>query len=822
MFQGGIARAREAASLRAEVNDFEIPVSCEDRSEALVVVLIHDDDAEPSMRLSRERVEEEAEIVRAVDRGDDEVEGESVHGTRGYRRPPIVSDRPLVSVLVSVHDGADYVVPALESVLRQTVRDLELVVVDDASTDATSALLDRFGDPRLVVVRNPERVGLAASLNRGLDRASGHFLARMDGDDVAFPHWLERQLRELRERPGLSAVGSGVVDLDAGGPGMLHELPRGLELRWQALFSSPFLHNTVVLERAALVGRGLRYDPSFEESEDYELWTRLLAHVEGDNVPEPLVLYRRHGAQASARRHQLQRRFQQKVALREIHGLAADLGADVATLAWLIGSGQPLPRGREREAADAFLELLSRFEHEHGRSRGVRSMAARALARAGLAAHGHGGDLLLRSLRVDAAWPLRVVSVRARRRVRERSAHRGAQRLLRSLAQVGSPISVAAVFPEPTPYRAPLLDRVAEQPEVDLTVIYAAATVAGRTWRVEPRHRAVFLRGLRVPGATRVLRHDYPVSLGIVGALRRSSPYVVVVSGWSTFAAQAAVAWCRRREIPYVLVVESHDIDPRPGWRRAVKRAVVPRIVRGASSVLVTGTAARESMIERGAAPDSVRVFANTVDVEAFGLRADALAPRRHELREGLGVSREDVLVLSVGRLAPEKGMDTLVHAAAAVGDPRVVLVLAGDGPEHERLQALAEPLGVRLMLAGDRPWERIVELYAAADVFALLSSAEPWGVVVNEAAACGLPLLLSDRVGAGYDLLRDGENGIRVPAGDAAAAADGLQRLLNDEGLRRRYGARAREIVRDWGYGPSVEAFVAAVRQGAAERRRR
>ena len=81
-------------------------------------------------------------------------------------------------------------------------------------------------------------------------------------------------------------------------------------------------------------------------------------------------------------------------------------------------------------------------------------------------------------------------------------------------------------------------------------------------------------------------------------------------------------------------------------------------------------------------------------------------------------------------------------------------------------------------MLAGDVDWERIVELYVAADVFALLSEREPWAVVVNEAAACGLPLVLSDRVGAAHDLLRDGENGVLVAAGDVGGAAAALREL--------------------------------------------
>jgi glycosyltransferase involved in cell wall biosynthesis len=214
-----------------------------------------------------------------------------------------------------------------------------------------------------------------------------------------------------------------------------------------------------------------------------------------------------------------------------------------------------------------------------------------------------------------------------------------------------------------------------------------------------------------------------------------------------------------------------------------------------------------------------VRVFANTIDVDAFGERADRLAGRRPELRAELGAGPDDVVVLSVARLAPEKGLDTLVHAVAEAGDPRLLLVLAGDGPERERLEDLARVRGVRLVLAGDREWERIVEVYAAADVFALLSEREPWAVVVNEAAACGLPLLLSDRVGAAHDLLVDGENGMLVAAGDVDAASSALRELAADAGLRRAFGARSRELARDWGYGPSVEGFLAAVREAVSDR---
>jgi glycosyltransferase involved in cell wall biosynthesis len=298
--------------------------------------------------------------------------------------------------------------------------------------------------------------------------------------------------------------------------------------------------------------------------------------------------------------------------------------------------------------------------------------------------------------------------------------------------------------------------------------------------------------------------------------LRRAEPDTVVISGWSTFAAQAALLWCRLRRVPYVLLVVSHDIGPRAGWRSLVKSAVVPRLLRRAASVLVVGTLARRSVVARGARPERVRVFANTIDVEGFAERAHGLAVRRTELRHELGLGDGDVAVLSVARLAPEKRHDVLIRAVARAGHPELALVLVGKGPVRDALEELAVTVGIRLVLAGDRPWEQIVEAYAAADVFALMSERETWGVVVNEAAACGLPLVLSDQVGAAADLLRDGENGALVPAGDVEAAAVALSRLASDRSGRLAAGARSRELAQGWGYAPSVDAFLDAVREAA------
>jgi glycosyltransferase involved in cell wall biosynthesis/GT2 family glycosyltransferase len=734
-----------------------------------------------------------------------------------------VPTAPLVSVLLAVHNGEPYVRTALESALRQTVSDLELIVVDDASSDATSAIVAGFDDRRVRALRNEEQLGLAASLNRGLDEARGRYVARLDADDVALPARLEKQLRRIRSAPNVAVVGSGVMELDdAGQLGQPHLMPSGTTaVRWAALFSSPFFHPTVLVERDVLERHELRYDADFAESEDYELWTRLLEVADGDNISAPLVLYRVHEGQASQRRRELQRDFQLRVARSRIGGIVPTLSPAEVELAWRVGVGEQIDAYSVEPAVAAYTELLHGFERTWGH--GVRSRAAHDLARVATRASGAARARILGlALRLDPFLPAQAVRTRRRREAIARPVRREAEEWLARLEAPGSsrPTRVAAVFPEPTPYRGPLLDRVAALSEIDLTVIYAADTVARRTWRVEPKHRAVFLRGLRFPGAQRVLHHDYPLTPGVVRALTDAHPAVVVISGWSTFAAQAAITWCRLKDVPYVLVVESHDEGPRAGWRRKVKRTVVPPVVQNASGVLVTGTLARNSMVSRGAAPERVRVFANTIDVEGFGERADRLAARRAELRRELGADLDDVVVLSVARLVREKGLDALVRAVAAAADPRLRLVLAGDGPERDRLEKLAAELGVGAVFRGDTDWEKIVELYVAADVFMLLSEREPWAVVVNEAAACGLPLVLSDRVGAAHDLLRDGENGALVPAGDIQAAARALRDLAADPALRRTQGARSRELSRDWGYGPSVDGFLAAVREAVADRR--
>ena len=379
---------------------------------------------------------------------------------------------------------------------------------------------------------------------------------------------------------------------------------------------------------------------------------------------------------------------------------------------------------------------------------------------------------------------------------------------------------VAVVTTEPTPYRAPQLDRLARHPDLDLTVFYAASTFQRRTWKVELDHPHEILRGVTLP-LNRVLLHDYPLTPAIRGRLARGRYDCVVIWGWSTFASQLAVAWCRLHGTPYLVFAESQLTEPRPAWVRLIKRLLVPLVVGPAAGQLVTGTRAREHALAYGAQPDRIWTFANTVDTLALRAEAERLHERRDPIRSTFGIEDDRVVVAHVARQIPQKGTDVLIAAVARTRS-RPLLLVVGDGPQRQELERLAASSGVDAVFTGELGRDRLVEAYVAGDVFAQLSRKEPWGVVVNEAAACGLPLVLSDRVGAAADLVEAGENGFVIPSDDPSAAAAALDSLAKDADLRSRMGARSAELAAAWGYEPSEAAFVAACRAAVSSNQSR
>jgi len=210
---------------------------------------------------------------------------------------------PLISVVMPVRDGERYLDQALASVRAQTLRDLEIVVVDDGSRDGTVAILQRHTaeEPRLKIVRQPPS-GVAAALNRGVAESSAPLIARMDADDIARPNRLAAQYEVLLRNPGVAALGSAYDVIDAKGkvrrqarpPLSSGDISRVLET------SNCIAHPTVLMRRDAVVAVG-GYRQAFPACEDYDLWLRLDEKADLLNLSEPLLLYREHAAQETRR-----------------------------------------------------------------------------------------------------------------------------------------------------------------------------------------------------------------------------------------------------------------------------------------------------------------------------------------------------------------------------------------------------------------------------------------------------------------------------------------------------------------------------------------
>jgi glycosyltransferase involved in cell wall biosynthesis len=201
----------------------------------------------------------------------------------------------LVSVVLAVHNGAPSLEAAVASVLTQTLTSLELVLVDDGSTDDTPAIVGRYAssDPRVVALRTPHRVGLPAALNLGWRRARGDLIARLDADDECLPTRLERQLDYLRGHPEVDVLGTGAILVDEDGRelGTAVRPPDHETLVREIYRAGPFMHPTVMMRRLFLEALG-GYDEKLRRAQDFDLWLRGRHRFRYANLQEPLVRYR--------------------------------------------------------------------------------------------------------------------------------------------------------------------------------------------------------------------------------------------------------------------------------------------------------------------------------------------------------------------------------------------------------------------------------------------------------------------------------------------------------------------------------------------------
>ncbi len=218
------------------------------------------------------------------------------------------SKKPLVSVVMSVYNGEKYLREAMDSILNQTYKNLEFIIIDDGSTDDTLKIIKTYKDPRIILITR-ENKGLVASLNEGIKKAKGSYIARQDADDISEVDRINRQVEYMKQRPNVGLVGSSIRIINERGDsrGVHYVYSESLDVKRELMIRSPFAHGSIMLNKNKLNRHDI-YNSEYWPAEDYAVWSSLISDgVCAGNIHEALYRYRDNTEGISSSNPELQK-----------------------------------------------------------------------------------------------------------------------------------------------------------------------------------------------------------------------------------------------------------------------------------------------------------------------------------------------------------------------------------------------------------------------------------------------------------------------------------------------------------------------------------
>lgn len=371
-------------------------------------------------------------------------------------------------------------------------------------------------------------------------------------------------------------------------------------------------------------------------------------------------------------------------------------------------------------------------------------------------------------------------------------------------------------------YQDPLFRRLAADPEIDLTVFYCSRAGAEAyhdremqttvQWDIETLqgYRYAFLRNFGFGG-----RWARLINPGIVTGIRGDRfDAAAFLTGWGTITSLLGIVACHVRGVPFFLFGDSSAPPPEKGFVPRIRAKILRALFRQAAGILVSGHQNAEYYRHYGADPGKFFFVPFAIDNERFARDSRFDPGEREAMRARFGASAEQRILVFSGKLVPHKDPLTLVRAVASMRHRKRVLILfLGHGELRETLESYARRHDVRIHFAGFVNQRDLPKYYAAGDLLVLPSLFEPRGLVVNEAMACGLMPVVSDRCGCIGDLAVPGDNAVVFPAGDPAALAAELDRLVYEPELLQRMTRRSREIISTWSFEQAVQGLKEALR---------
>jgi glycosyltransferase involved in cell wall biosynthesis len=285
----------------------------------------------------------------------------------------------------------------------------------------------------------------------------------------------------------------------------------------------------------------------------------------------------------------------------------------------------------------------------------------------------------------------------------------------------------------------------------------------------------------------------------------------------SYYFASAWIAVCAAKcfGIPIIFISDSHSVQSwrvQSAWKLQIKKALLCQIFSLSQSTVVSSSGGVEYLKSFGYPANRISLAPAAVNNAWWTEQASRVD--RDAIRASWKVPMDATIVLFCAKLQLWKAPVDLLEAFARSDISNSYLVFAGDGPERSSLEKMAAEFGIaqRLRFLGFLNQSQLPAAYCAADVFVLPSLFELFGLVVNEAMLCWFPVVVSDRVGAKFDLVRPGENGYVFPGGDIQALAAVLCEILPDREKRVRMGTAARGRMETWSPREYTEGMVRAL----------
>lgn len=311
---------------------------------------------------------------------------------------------PLISIVLPVYNAGQWIATALSSTLDAAGHThAEIIIVDDGSTDASAQLVETWAHKadtvRIRLIRQESNRGIVDTLNRGLDAASGRYIARMDADDVCVPERFVRQLAYLN-MTGADICGSWFTEFGQGIPRVVRWPHHEPELKAAMLFQNTLCHPTVMVKRE--VFDRYRYREEYRLAEDYDLFARASAEFRMANVPEPLLRYRRHPQQATQTKRDAMEKVTRRVRLQALQAQGIESSGEEQELHNLIRAPRSIHRMADLEGIESWLARLIDLHENPQARRIIASQWIRACIRA--------APLGMRMLRAYRTSPLRKLA----------------------------------------------------------------------------------------------------------------------------------------------------------------------------------------------------------------------------------------------------------------------------------------------------------------------------------------------------------------------------------------------------------------------------